>query len=171
MSENTRLGLADYLTRHYDTLKLRVTRMLGNSDLANDALHDTWLRLQSRDEEGAIQSPASYLVRVAVNIALDVQRRQSRSLPFDEVESLMQLSDAAAGPAHIAEMRSEVQAMLKFIDRLPARRREILMLVRWEGMQQKEVAAFLGVSVRIVENELKRAHDYLDEQMRQEKNS
>lgn len=171
MSENTRVGLSDYLARHYCSLKLRVTRLLGNSDLANDALHDTWLRLQSRDDEGPIQSPASYLVRVAVNIALDGQRRQSRSLPFDEVESLMQLSDDAPGPAHTAEMRSEVQAALKFIDRMPARRREILMLVRWEGMQQKEVAAFLGVSVRIVENELKRAHDYLDEQLRQEKNS
>lgn len=166
MTEDARPVLSDYLTRHYGSLKRRVTRLLGNSDLAGDALQDTWLRVQSKDDEGPIQSPGSYLVRVAVNIALDVQRRQSRLLPFDEIQSLMELSDSAPGPAQTAEIRSEVQAALKFIDRMPERRREILMLVRWEGLPQKEVARRLGVSVRTVEHELKRAHDYLDAQMK-----
>ncbi|MDF3837590.1 RNA polymerase sigma factor [Cupriavidus basilensis] len=171
MTEDTRPILSEYLARHYGSLKQRVTRLLGNGDLAGDALHDTWLRLQSKDNAGPVQSPGSYLVRVAVNIALDVRRRQSRSLPFDEIESLMALSDSAPGPAQTAELRSEVEEALRFIDRMPERRRQILMLVRWEGLQQKEVAARLGVSLRIVENELKRAHDYLDAQMHNKKNS
>jgi RNA polymerase sigma factor (sigma-70 family) len=171
MTEEARPILSEYLARHYGSLKRRVTQLLGNGDLAGDALHDTWLRVQSKDEEGPIESPGSYLVRVAVNIALDVQRRQSRMLPFDEVESLMALSDSAPGPARTAEIRSEVDTALKYIDRMPERRRKILVLVRWDGLQQKEVAKLLGISLRIVENELKRAHDYLDEQMNNEKNS
>lgn len=171
MSENARPLLADYLARHYSALKLRLTRLLGNGDLAGDALQDTWLRLQSREEDGPINSPASYLVRVAVNIALDVQRRQSRQLPFDEIESLMELSDDACGPAQIVESRSEVEAAFRIMERLPERRRLILILVRWEGLQQKEVASRLGISVRVVENELKRAHDFLDEHLRRDKKS
>ncbi|MFS2055264.1 RNA polymerase sigma factor, partial [Variovorax sp. CT11-76] len=108
MTEDARPILSDYLSRHYASLKRRVTRLLGNGDLAGDALQDTWLRLQSREEEDAIQSPGSYLVRVAVNIAMDIQRRQSRSLSIDEVQSLMELSDPAPGPARPAEQRAEV---------------------------------------------------------------
>lgn len=171
MTEDTRPILSDYLARHYGSLKRRVTRLLGSNELAGDALHDAWLRVQSKDDQGPVESPGSYLVRVAVNIALDVQRRQSRSLPFDEIETLMALSDSAPGPAQTAEIRSEVDAALKYIDRLPERRRRILLLVRWDGLQQKEVAQLLGVSLRVVENELKRAHDYLDEHMNREKNS
>jgi RNA polymerase sigma factor (sigma-70 family) len=171
MTEDARPILSDYLARHYGSLKRRVTQLLGNGDLAGDALHDTWLRVQSKDEEGPIESPGSYLVRVAVNIALDVQRRQSRLLPFDEIEALMALSDSAPGPARTAELRSEVDTALKYIDRMPERRRKILVLVRWDGLQQKEVAKLLGISLRVVENELKRAHDYLDAQMNNEKNS
>lgn len=168
MTEDARPILSDYLSRHYASLKRRVTRLLGNGDLAGDALQDTWLRLQSREEEDAIQSPGSYLVRVAVNIAMDIQRRQSRSLSIDEVQSLMELSDPAPGPARTAELRSEVTSLLQLIDRMPERRRTILMLVRWEGLPQKEVAARLGLSVRVVEHELKRAHDFLDARMHHE---
>jgi RNA polymerase sigma-70 factor (ECF subfamily) len=46
--------------------------------------------------------------------------------------------------------------------RMPPRRREVLLMVRVEGLQQKDVAQRLGVSLRTVEHELKRAHDYLD---------
>jgi RNA polymerase sigma-70 factor (ECF subfamily) len=169
MTEDVRPILSDYLSRHYASLKRRVTRLLGNGDLAGDALQDTWLRLQSREEEDAIQSPGSYLVRVAVNIAMDIQRRQSRSLSIDEVQSLMELSDPAPGPARTAELRSEVTSLLQLIDRMPERRRTILMLVRWEGLPQKEVAARLGLSVRVVEHELKRAHDFLDARMNHDK--
>ena len=163
--ENALPALRNFLVSRYDELKQRLARRLGNAEQAGDALQDTWLRLQSREEEDAIQSPGSYLVRVAVNIAMDIQRRQSRSLSIDEVQSLMELSDPAPGPARTAELRSEVTSLLKFIDRMPERRRTILMLVRWEGLQQKDVAARLGLSIRVVEHELKRAHDYLDAQM------
>ncbi len=169
MTGDTRPVLSDYLSRHYASLKRRVTRLLGNSDLAGDALQDTWLRLQSQEDEGLVRSPGSYLVRVAVNIAMDIQRRQSRSLPLDEIESLMALSDPAPGPARQAELRSEVAAALRHIERLPERRRTILLLVRWDGLPQKEVAQRLGVTVRVVEHELRRAHDYLDARMRDDK--
>jgi RNA polymerase sigma factor (sigma-70 family) len=169
MTEDTRPVLVDYLTRHYGSLKSRLTRLLGNGDLAGDALQDTWLRLQSKaDEESAVQSPGGYLVRVAVNIAMDIQRRQSRSLPFDEINTLLELADPAPGPAQQTETRTELEAVLRLMERMPPRRRKILMLVRLEGLQQKDVAKRLGVSKSVVEHELRRAHDFLDQNMHHE---
>jgi RNA polymerase sigma factor (sigma-70 family) len=165
MPEKVQPALLDYLTRRYANLKRSLTQILGNDDLAGDALQDTWLRLQSKEDRGPIQSPGAYLVRMAVNIAVDTQRRQGRSLSYDDVEALMDLSDPAPGPARLAEDRSELDALLKIMKSLPKRRREILILVRWEGLPQKEVAQRLGVTLRTVEHELKRAHDYCDAQM------
>lgn len=174
MSDKAQPVLLDYLTRGYGELKRRLTRVLGNSDLAGDALQDTWLRLQSREdngkdgkdaEQGPIQSPRAYLMRMAANAAVDIQRRHGQSLPHDDVAALLDLADTAPGPAQVAEARSNLGALLKHLDRLPKRQREVIVLVRWEGMAQKEVARQLGVSLRTVELDLKRAHDYLDVRM------
>ncbi|AJC19284.1 RNA polymerase sigma factor [Pandoraea pulmonicola] len=162
MSDDTPpMVLVDYLTKHYSTLKSRVTRLLGNGDLAGDALQDTWLRVHSRKEENEILSPAGYLLRMAVNIAVDIQRRQGRSLPLDEIEELMDMADPAPGPERIAEGRSRIEALREAIDRMPKRRRQIVLMVHWDGLEQKEVAKRLGVSLRTVESDLKRAHDSL----------
>ncbi len=163
MTDNAQPVLVNYLARHYEKLKQRLTHLLGNDDLAGDALQDTWLRLHSQENEGpVIKSPGAYLVRVAVNIAVDRQRRQARSLSIDDISALLELSDPAPGPVRITESRAELSALQAMMEGLPPRRRQILILVRWEGLLQKDVAERMGLSLRTVEKELKRAHDYLD---------
>jgi RNA polymerase sigma-70 factor (ECF subfamily) len=163
MAEDARPLLMDYLSRHYDALKRQLGRALRNADLAEDALHDTWLRVndQGGSADGPIQRPGGYLVRMAFNIALDIQRRQSRNLPLDEIDALLELADTAPGPDRIAEARSQLDAVARLLDRMPARRREVVVLVHMEGLTQPEVARRLGVSLRTVEYELKHAHDHL----------
>ena len=51
-------------------------------------------------------------------------------------------------------------ALAALIARMPARRRQVLVMVRWEHLPQREVAARLGISLRTVEKELKDAHDF-----------
>ncbi len=165
MSEDARLALSDYLTKHYTNLKRRLTRLLGNADLAGDALQDTWVRLHGREDDVPVKSPGGYLVRVAVNIAVDIQRRQSRVVSFDEVSALLDQADPAPNPAQTAELRSDLDRMVALMERLPPRRRQILIMVRVEQLQQKEVAKRLGVSLSVVEHELRRAHDFMDEQI------
>lgn len=163
MSGDTQLVLLDYLGKHYATLKQRLTRKLGNAEDAGDALHDTWLRLKGGEDLGPIQNPGAYLSRMAVNIAVDVQRRHSRLLSGDDVDQLLEeVMDPAPGPAQTAEARSELEAVRLLLDRMPERRRAVALLVHAEGMTQKEAAAHLGVSLRTVEYELKRCHERLD---------
>lgn len=167
MTEDVRPVLMDYLSKHYAGLKRQLARALGNPELAEDALHDTWLRVREsgRSEEDTIHRPGGYLVRMAVNIAVDIQRRQSRSLPFDEIQALMELSDPAPGPARTAEARSELEAVAKVMERMPARQREVMVLIHWEGLTQPETAKRLGISPRTVAYELKNAHRYLNARM------
>lgn len=187
MAEDTRPVLMDYLSRHYDLLKRQLGRALRNTDLAEDALHDTWLRVhgqgksegksesksksegKSERAQDPIRRPGGYLVRMAFNIALDIQRRQSRNLPFDEIDALLELADPAPGPDRTAEARSQLDAVVRLLERMPARRREVVVLVHMEGLTQPEAARRLGVSLRTVEYELKHAHGYLSARMGNDK--
>lgn len=160
MSEEVRLALLEFLSQRYGDLKRRLVRLLGNDDLAGDALQDTWLRLRRLEDQAPVLNPRAFLLRMAVNIALNNLRSESRAVPPSEVDALLDVADSAAGPERQAEARSEAQALAKIIESMPARRRDILLLVRWEGLPQKEVAERLGVTVKVVEHELKRAQDY-----------
>lgn len=161
MPENALPALRDFLVSRYDELKQRLTRRLGNADRAGDALQDTWLRLESRDDIDGVRDPASYLLRVAVNLAYDQLAKQGRPATPEEIDALLEgAPDPSPGPAQIAEDRSEMAALAALIARMPPRRRQVLVMVRWEHLPQREVAARLGVSLRTVEKELKDAHDF-----------
>ncbi|PIF77649.1 RNA polymerase RpoE-like sigma-24 subunit [Variovorax sp. 54] len=161
-------GLRDFMLRRYEDLKRRLTLQLGNADLAGDALQDTWVRLEGGAEtSGPVQYPLSYLMRMATNAALDRLRSESRFLNGTEVEQVFEsLSDPAPGPAQTAEARSEAQRLAAVIDEMPPRRRHILILIRVDEMPRQEVARRLGVSVSLVDRELRRAHDHVVERMR-----
>ncbi|RZL66183.1 MAG: RNA polymerase sigma factor [Variovorax sp.] len=178
MSASGFAPLRDFMLKRYDDLKRRLTLQLGNVDLAGDALQDTWVRLQSQDAADAgdsktgdsrepVQYPLSYLMRMATNAALDRLRADNRFLTGEEVELVFEnLADTAPGPAQTAEARSEAERLAEVMAEMPPRRRRILILIRVDEMPRQEVAERLGVSLSLVDRELKRAHDYLTERMR-----
>lgn len=167
MSDNGITGLRDFLVRRYDDLKRRLTLHLGSADLAGEALQETWLRLESGKEGSEpVQYPLSYLMRMATNAALDRMRSEKRFLSGDEVEQVLSdLSDPAAGPARTFEARSEAERLAAIIQQMPSRRRNILILIRVDEMPRQEVADRLGVSLSLVDRELKRAHEHVIQHM------
>lgn len=163
MSDNAQLVLLDYLNKRYVTLKERLTRMLGNAELAGDALHDTWLRLKGKQDERLLDNPGAYLVRMAVNIAVDIQRREVRMLAGDEIDALLDdMIDPAPGPEQTVAGRSELDMLHQVMQQMPERRQQIFTLVYVDELRHKEVADRLGVSVRTVDYELKCAHQMLN---------
>lgn len=167
MNKSDFLSLREFLARRYDDLKRRLTLHLGSADLAGDALQDTWLRLESgKESHEPVQYPLSYLMRMATNSALDRLRAEKRFLSGDEVDQVLNtLADPMPGPAQTVEARSEAERLALVIQKMPLRRRHILILIRVDEMPRQEVADRLGVSLSLVDRELKRAHEYVIEQM------
>lgn len=167
MNESGILSLRDFLVRRYDDLKRRLTLHLGSADLAGEALQETWLRLEnSKESNESVQYPLSYLMRMATNSALDRLRAEKRFLSGDEVDQVLStLSDPMPGPAQTFEARSEAERLALVIQKMPVRRRNILILIRVDEMPRQEVADRLGVSLSLVDRELKRAHEYVIEHM------
>lgn len=161
MPDATIPALRSFLVSRYADLKRTLTRRLGCADLAGDALQDTWLKLESRDDAEGVREPFAYLLRTAVNVAYDRQRNQSRLVSASEIEALLaEQPDPAPQPPDALTARRELDTLMAAIKKLPERRRQILVMVRWEHVPQREVAERLGVSLRTVEQELKKAHDF-----------
>ncbi|MFN5718438.1 MAG: RNA polymerase sigma factor [Bradyrhizobium sp.] len=160
MSDANRTMLRSFLADRYDDLKQRLSRRLGSAELAGDALQDTYVRLGRAEVAGAVQSPAAYLFRMAFNVAMDRQRAEKRRLAHNEVQDLLHLVDDAPGPSQIAEARFEIEALEKAIAELTPRRRVILLAARLQGMPPRDIASRLGVSLRLVEKELRLAQEH-----------
>lgn len=162
MSHASLAALRELLTQRYDDLKRRLAWRLGSIELASDALHDTWVRLDERKEAlGPIANPAAYLMRMATNVALDRLERDKRYMGADEIDSLLdEIADPAPGPAELAAARDEIEALSRLIDGMPPRRRAIFLAVRVDGLSNQAAAARFGVSPRLIGLELKRAHEY-----------
>lgn len=160
MTDTTLAALRRLLLDRYDHLRARLTRRLGSSDLASDALHDAWLRLAHAEAIGPVRNPASYLYRVVLNVAHDRQIVNRRHLGAVEIDSLLDLADEAPDPGHVAEMRADLQALEAVMAELTPRQRDILLAARLDNMPRQEIADRLGISLRLVTKELQTAHEY-----------
>ncbi len=169
MSDDVLPQLRSFLLQRYEQIKQNLTQKLGNADLAGDALHETWLRLQhSPAILRPILNPQAYLVRIAVNLSIDIRRSQSKALSAEDVDALMnELPDPAPGPAQVTEDRAQIEALDEILSQMPARRREVLLLIRLEDWTQQEVARKMGIPRRTVEYELKAAQAYCAAQLTQ----
>jgi RNA polymerase sigma factor (sigma-70 family) len=160
MSDTNITALRDLLLADYGGLDRQLTRRLGSADFASDVLQETYLRLEGMNEIGPVRSPKAYLFRIALNIAIDRQRAESRRLTADEVDCLLDIPDDRPDAARVIEDRSEIDLLRRAIAELPERRRRVLIFSRIEGLPNREIAKRLGVTVRTVETDLKQAVEH-----------
>jgi RNA polymerase sigma factor (sigma-70 family) len=157
--------LRDCLVEHYDRLHRRLLHHLGCPDKATECLHDAWLRLGDMTAAATIQCPEAYVYRVACNLAMDRLRSNRHWQYMDDTDSQLEyLADKSPGPDCIAEARSDVEAMVLAVQRLPHRHQAILFALRIDEMTRHEVAATHGISLRQVDTVLRQALDYCSAQ-------
>ncbi|WP_398469035.1 RNA polymerase sigma factor [Tardiphaga sp.] len=151
--------MQELLTDRYGTLRTRLTRRLGSQDWAEDALQETYLRLDGAEIAGIVRNPTAYLFRTAFNVALN-RMRADRRLSAAEVDGLLHVADEAPDALQIFEGRAEMERLSKIIAKLPERQRAILLASRVDGVSRQVIADRFGISVGMVDKELQQAQEY-----------
>ena len=132
-------------------------RYTGNRDVAEDLLHDGFLKLfDSFDKftwrgEGSLRA---WMERVMVNVALQYLRRNnvlSQSTPLDKVPEVYETPESS----DIETVPPEV--LMEFIRQLPAGYRTVLNLYVFEEKSHKEIATLLGINEKSSASQLARA--------------
>lgn len=124
-------------------------------DQIDDLLQEAYCRFAGLASVDHILSPSAYFFQVARTLRADALRR-SRVVSIDsatEIDSLNVLSEEPS-PERVVAARRELDRVLQLIERLPDRCRKIVELRKIQGLSQKEIAARLGITETIVENEV-----------------
>ncbi len=135
---------------HHGWLAAWLRRRLGNAFDAADLAHDAFVRLLARPREfDSFDGARAYLSTVAKGLCVDLWRR--REIERAWIETLAALPEAlepsAEHRAMVLEALCEIDAMLSA---LPAKAASAFVMAMAQGMTDKEVAAALGVSDRMV---------------------
>jgi len=165
MTEISWAALRALLVNRYGEFKVRLARRLGSTELAAEALQETWLRLQRPGQPGALERPDAYLFRIALNIAANHRDAARRRLALSEIEALRHVDDDELDPERIVTSRSEIAALAGALDELPARCRAIFFAARLDGMPHRTIAERHGISTRMVEREIKRALEHCSKRL------
>jgi len=159
------------LVETHSALLFRVAHSLVHSRAeAEDVVQDTFLRVLQRSAAlPAIQDQRVWLVRIAWNLALDrLRRRKSRPSGSGFAGSQLaasQLVDSLIAPGTPADRALEdsrhLHAVLREIERLPTRERQVLLLTSLEELDNSEIASITGRSEAAVRGLLFRARTRL----------
>ncbi|HEY4078723.1 MAG TPA: RNA polymerase sigma factor [Rhizomicrobium sp.] len=167
--EASRTTLQKLLLSGYDIFIKRLTRLLGSRELAQEALQETYLRLERDIEIGPVRNPKGYLLRMAMNIASNRRKAEKWFLTGEETDLLLTFADEAPDPARAAEARSEIQALGRALEELPLRRRQIFMASWIDETPHQEIARLHGITIRTVQIELRDALEHCAQRLKKRK--
>jgi RNA polymerase sigma-70 factor (ECF subfamily) len=153
-----RAGDPDALGLLYDRHAARLfaffARLTGRRDASEDLVQDTFLRILKyrssfRGERGFVV----WMYRIARNVFADYcSSRRTGDVPLvDEHEA------PGSTPFERVERDEEIALLRRALGALPADRREVIVLCRYEGLSHEEVAALVGCSVGALKVRLHRA--------------
>lgn len=162
-------GLAALVEQHRPELLRFLAARCGDADAAQDLLQDLWLKLADANP-GPIGNGRAYLLRAANNLVLDRLRARRRAMARDRrwledgggaVASVIERPDPAPPADEAMLVKEEAQVLAAAIARLPEGARRALLLYRFKGMKQHEIAAEMGITRSGVEKHLALAMKHL----------
>ncbi|HWA94672.1 MAG TPA: RNA polymerase sigma factor [Terracidiphilus sp.] len=159
--------LAALVDEYSGTLYRVAYSVLHNTTDAEDAVQEAFLRvLRHRDTLHEVRDHRVWLIRIVWNIVLDRKRRAKTRPETDDIADMARVLPAeglsAEERAAAAQHHTHV---LKQVDKLPAKEREVLLLSAFEELSSVEIASVLGITESSVRSRLFRARNLMAEML------
>jgi RNA polymerase sigma-70 factor (ECF subfamily) len=159
-----RNAFGELVRRHYQGVVLVVTRMCGDTGLAEDAAQEAfmraWVNLSSFQPSGSLKN---WLYRIAINAALDVLRHKPEETLEDEKVS--QMPDQAMDPETALIDKERAEVLHRAVRSLPEAARAVLVLREYGGLSYREISGTLDVPIGTVMSRLNYARSRLREDL------
>ena len=134
--------------------------IVGTKDIAEDVIHDAYIRLFKGSCPRTIDKPFNYYCQVVRNIAIDYCRKRKVENCYRENKNQEEALADAASTVNLENRATEHQllsAVFKIIESLPDRTRKVFELHRPGGLSQRQIAEQLGCSAALVNIMIKEA--------------
>jgi len=132
-------------------------RLCGNADDAADLVQEAYARLMGLENWRGLASPKAYALTMIRNLAIQKLRR-ARVVSIRQIAGLDagDLADEAPDAQRQTIDRDQLRRLLKAVERLPDRCRQIVIMRRFEDRTPQEIARQLGLSLSTLEKRLAR---------------
>ena len=136
----------------------RVSRFFSNSHDVEDVVQEAFVKVIAAQRDREIQSPEAYLHRTARNVALSRLSKNEYKLTHT-TDGVLPKSDLLLVDdlEKQFEARENFELFCRAVRSLPVKCRRAFVLCRVYGFSQKEVAEYMGISLKGVEAHLTRA--------------
>lgn len=121
----------------------------------DDVIQESYARLIRARRERPLDDAKGYLFSIARNVVLDLFRRK-RTAPMvslNECESAAVIEERM-GVADTVNSSQELELVRAAIEELPTRCREIMVLRKFQGLSNQQIAVRLGLSLNTVNAQL-----------------
>ena len=141
-------------------------RRLGRSPEVEDLVQEVFERLLHRKDLATLERLDGFVFTVAANLLRDRARKRA-SQAADSHVALEAVEDFSVEitPERVLIGEDAVNRFLAALAELPERTRTVVMLRRYEGLELKDIARQLAISVSAVEKHMQRAMDYLSRRL------
>ncbi len=156
-------ALAALVSQYSGTLYRVAFSVLSNASDAEDAVQETFLRvLRRREMLDEVRDQRVWLIRIVWNIVLDRKRRAKTRPETDDVAELARVlpSDGLSAEARAVAAQHHSR-VLSYVEQLPAKEREVLVLSAFEELSGVEIASVLGITESSVRSRLFRARNLM----------
>jgi RNA polymerase sigma-70 factor (ECF subfamily) len=128
--------------------------LLRNREDALDVVQETFLRLyQKMDAFAQGRNFQSWLLQIAKNLAIDYYRKNTSRRREHETQSSLDDLDPAAPPDESNPKRLEVrEALSRGLSRIGERQRLVFVMKHYNGLDYREIAEVLRISVGTVKS-------------------
>ncbi len=143
----------EFYTQILHFLRKRTDNASDAADMTQDVFTQ-WLGYQDRAK---VEQPRAFLFQMARNLLRDHWRRQQVRQSVHGEQSIHDpepLCDERHDPMAAAQRLQRLEQLKVVLAELSPRRREALMLHRFEGLSQAQIAERMGISVSMVEKHI-----------------
>lgn len=130
---------------------------------ARDLTQEVFIRIHEKINDFRKDANVStWIYRIAVNQALDHLRKKKRKQIFLSFFQIFMRENEKEKNAHLhpgsqIENKEILAQLLHAMHKLPENQRTAMLLSKWEGLSQKEIADVMKVSEKAVESLIQRA--------------
>lgn len=155
------------MENYYRELVCFLNAKLGNRQVAEDVVHDAYLRVLERSSETPIEQPRAFLYRTALNLVIDDHRRNA----LRQVESLEVLDNEeryfTPSPHSTLDHGQRLDMLQRALGELSPLCRDSFLLRKIEGLSHPEIAEQLGISKALVEKHIVNAMKHCRQRIKQ----
>jgi len=148
--------LAVLFERHHVRLFNFLLRLTGNRNMSEDLVQEVFCRiLKYRATYRGTSKFSLWMYQIARNTHIDYLRKKKDELPLDE-----QWDEAISReltPSESVEQAHDIALVQEALSRLPLKKREILILSRFQNLKYREIAELLDCHIGTVKAHVHRA--------------